>query len=498
MNSQSPIRLSKSKFLSGLQCLKRLYLEIHTPELASKVDPVRKAIMEMGTEVGVMARKRFPEGVLVQESYRQTSAALRRTSELVQDTSTCAIFEGAFEWQGTLVRVDVLERVTAHSWKLIEVKSTARVKAIHIHDLAVQAQVLLGAGIQLVGMNLMHLNTRYLYEGGPLDLEALFVVADLTESVQERLPHVAVQLTEMRRILSEPVPPTIAPDSHCHSPYECQFWDNCTKEKPPRWVYVLPGSRQTFYDLQAKGIETIDEIPKDFHLTILQQRMKDNVEWMSDEFSTILRAVEYPIHHLDFEMFMPAIPPYPGTRPYRPIPIQWSNHIEYEDGTIQHESYLCTDPKDPREEIAHSVLATVRQSGTICVYSENERHILLSLGDSVPSLKSSLEAVVERLWDLFWVLQNHYYHPGFAGSFSIKTVLPALVPSLSYDNLDVQNGAMASVIYRKMVFEEPDLIERSRMATAMREYCARDTQGMLNLRHVLLGKSKQAAMNTKG
>ena len=493
MNSQAPIRLSKSRFLSGLQCPKRLYLEIHFPELAGAIDPERRAIMDMGTEIGEIARRRFPQGILVEQSYRQTSAALRRTAELIQDPDTSAIFEGAFEWQGTLVRVDILQRVKDDTWRLIEVKSTAKVKRTHIHDLAVQSEVLLGAGIQLSGTALMHLNTRYVYEGGPLDLEALFVIADLTEVVKERSQSVSQQLGEMRQVLSEPLPPMIEPDGHCHSPYECPFWENCTKEKPVRWIYYLPGSRQTFKDLQGEGIESIDDIPHDFHLNVLQQRMKDNVEWMSSEFPAILRMVEYPIHHFDFEMFMPAIPPYPGTRPYRPIPIQWSNHIEYEDGSIHHESYLCTDPKDPREEIANSVLATLREAGTICVYSENERHILLSLAESFPSLKGLLLKVVDRLWDLFSILQNHYYHPAFAGSFSIKSVLPALVPSMTYENLDVQNGAMASMMYRKMVFNEPDLIERSRIANALLEYCARDTEGMLELRRVLLRKTIHAS-----
>ena len=448
--------------------------------------------MDMGTEIGEMARRRFPGGILVEQSYRQTAAALRRTAELIQDPATPAIFEGAFEYQGTLVRVDILQRLDAHTWKLIEVKSTAKVKRTHLHDLAVQSEVLQGAGVSLVGTVLMHINTRYIYEGGPLDLDALFVMADVSEAVNERSQHVSEQLQEMRRVLHTPLPPTIEPDEHCHSPYECPFWTHCIKDKPDRWVYYLPGSRQTFNTLRAEGIETIDDIPQNFQLNVLQQRMKDNVEWMSSEFPSILRAVQYPIHHFDFEMFMPAIPPYPGTRPYRPIPIQWSNHIEFEDGRIQHESYLCTDPKDPREEIANTVLATVRGEGTICVYSENERHILLSLAESFPALKHSLNKVVDRLWDLFSILQKHYYHPAFGGSFSIKSVLPALVPSMAYGDLDVQNGAMASVMYRKMVFHETDLIERSRIANALLEYCARDTLGMLELRHVLLEKTAKA------
>jgi len=493
-----PIRLSKSKFLSGRQCAKRLYYEVHSPELAGEIDPERQAIMNMGTEIGEIARRRFPHGILVTETYRQTSAALRRTTELVKDPTTSVIFEGAFEWQGTLVRVDILERIVQDTWRLIEVKSTAKVKPIHVHDLAVQAEVLLGAGIQLARLGLMHLNTRYLYQGGPLDLEALFVIGDLTEAVTQQAPNVHEQLEEMRHMLRAPFPPSIAPDGHCHAPYVCPFWANCTKEKPSRWIYHLPGSRKTFKDLEDQGIEIIDEIPSGFNLTLLQQRMKDHVEWMSPEFSTVMQSVEYPIHHLDFEMFMPAIPPYPGTRPYRPIPIQWSNHIEYEDGSIQHESYLCTEPKDPREEIAKSIIATVGGSGTICVYSENERHILLSLAEAFPPLKEDLLKVVERLWDLLAIIQQHYYHPDFHGSLSIKAVLPALVPHMAYDDLSIQNGAMASVVYRKMAFEEQDLIERSRMASNLQDYCARDTLGMLRLRHVLLEKAAAISASCSG
>ena len=486
---RSSVRLSKSKFLSGLQCSKRLYLEVHQPELAGVVDPERQAIMDMGTEVGAIARQRFAGGVLVEESYRQPRAALRRTASLVQDPTITAIFEGAFEWQDTLVRVDILERLTVDTWRLVEVKSTSKVKRTHIHDVAVQAEVLSGAGIVLAEVGLMHLNTHYIYQGGELDLHALFSITDLTESVVAKRSHVSQELDRMRQVLQAPSSPVVAPDNHCHRPYRCSFWEHCTKEKPSRWIYHLPGSREVFRDLDAKGIEIIDDIPEDVPLTMLQQRMKDHVEWISPELSTILRDVAYPVHHLDFETFMPAIPLYAGTRPYRPIPIQWSNHIEYDDGTIQHETYLCTDPKDPREEVANSVLATLGDSGTICVYSDNERQILLALAEVCPGLKERLTHVVERLWDLFLVIQNHYYHPDFHGSLSIKSVLPALVPSMAYDNLDVPNGAMASVVYRKMVFEEQDLIERSRMAHALRVYCGQDTLGMLELRRVLLDKT---------
>jgi hypothetical protein len=179
------------------------------------------------------------------------------------------------------------------------------------------------------------------------------------------------------------------------------------------------------------------------------------------------------------------------------MPFQWSNHIEYEDGTVVHQRYLCTDGRDPREELALQLLESLGETGSICVYSEYERFLLFALGDVLPHLKPALSKVVRRLWDLLSVIQQHYYHPDFRGSYSIKTpdfrgsysiktVLPALVPALAYDNLTIQNGAVAAVMYQKMVFSETDLMERAHIAQALEEYCGRDTWAMVELRRVLM------------
>ncbi len=479
-------RLSKSRFLAGLQCHKRLYLEIHSPELATPPTPDRRAIMDMGTDVGVLAREFFTNGVLVEETHRQIPAALARTAELVADPTVTAIFEGAFVWEGILVRVDAIERLDATRWRLVEVKATSKVKATHLDDLAIQSAVLEGAGLVVDGCYLMHLNTQYVFLGGDLNLDEMFALDNMTEEVRARRLLVQPQLEDMRAILQNPMPPLIVPDGHCFQPYECPFWDYCTKEKPPRWVFYLPGSSKIQKILLEEEVETIDDIPAHIQLTDIQQHVKANVEWVSPLLRARLRSVRYPVHHLDFETFMPAIPVYPHTRPYRPIPFQWSNHIEYEDGTVVHHHFLCVDGRDPREELAQKLLDSLGETGSVCVYSEYERFLLFALGDFLPYLKPALTKVVRRLWDLLSVIQQHYYHPKFAGSFSIKNVLPALVPELAYDDLAIQNGAVAAVMYQKMVFSETDLMERAQTAQALEDYCGRDTWAMVELRRVLM------------
>lgn len=481
-------RLSKSRFLSGRQCEKRLHFEVYSPKLASEIDGQRQAMLDMGKQIGDTAQLCFPGGQLVTEGYRQSAAALERTAILMADPTIPAIFEAAIQHDGTLIRVDVLERSGAETWRLIEVKASSRVKAVHYLDLAVQAHVLQGAGITISNMCLMHMNRHYVYQGGEIDLRQLFVIEDVTEEVLSRLSNIPAQLGHLREMLTEEIPPNIEPGGHCHTPYECPFWEHCTKDKSDRWIYHLPGTKEVVRRMIKQGIESIDDIPSRVKLSSMQQRMKDNVEWVSPELQEVLGSIQYPVHHLDFETFMPAIPLYLKTRPYQPVPTQWSNHIQSHDATLRHETYLCTDQRDPREELAVALLASLGKEGSICVYSDYEKYVMTALADALPSLRTELLQLIGRLWDLLSVIQSHYYHPGFSGSFSIKSVLPTLVPSLRYDDLEIRNGATASAMYHHMVFKETDWVERQRLESALHEYCALDTLGMVELRRALAEK----------
>lgn len=485
-------RLSKSKFLSGLQCHKRLYLEIHAPELATEPDEQTQAILDNGTELGELARRLFPGGMLVDFGRPGLEEALAMTRELIADPSVPAIFEATFKFDNVLVRVDVLERVSPQMWRLIEVKASTKVKAVHLEDLAVQAYVLTGAGLCLGGINLMHLNRSYVYPGGEIDLRQLFVQQDLTEAVSGRLADVPARLALMKEMLMRWAPPDIQAGNQCHDPYTCPFWEHCTEDKPERWIFYLSGPKSTFERLIEQGIETIDDIPADFPLSVVQQRMKENIEWIGPLLKTAMRSLRYPVHHLDFETFMPAVPRYPGTRPYQSLPFQWSNHIELEDGTVRHEEFLCTQPQDPREEFVEALLQSVGRAGSICVYSDYERLLLLRLADALPAFRREIHGVISRLWDLLSVVQRHYYHPDFKGSFSLKSVLPALVPSLDYADLTIRDGGVASLLYYRMISGRSGSDsegDKTRISSALLEYCKRDTLGMLEVRRALSWKA---------
>lgn len=488
-------RLSKSKFLSGLQCHKRLYLEVHHPALATKPDAATQAIFDMGTEVGELARSRFPGGTLVEAGYRQSEAALVQTAALIQDPTVPAIFEAAVFHSGVLIRADVLERVlTAEGqpcgWRLIEVKSSTKVKDVHLEDLAVQSEVILGAGLTLVSVCLMHINTAYLYRNGAIDLRELFAIQDLSEAVAQRRAAVPERLATMSRMLLQAQPPAIEPDRHCHTPYDCPFWEHCTKDKPARWIHYLPGSKQVVDQLTQQGVTTIDEIPAGTRLSPVQRRVKENVEWVSEKLGPTLKTVQFPVHHLDFETVMLAVPRFPETRPYQALPVQWSNHIEQDHGDVVHHEYLHGAGTDPRKQLAEALLESLGSKGSICVYSPYEKSVIEQLAEALPLLRTALRALVKRIWDLHPIVRDHYYHPHFDGSYSLKEVLPALVPSMGYDDLAIKEGGHAASQYYRMVFVETDWVERAKIQEALLAYCKRDTLAMVELRRALKEKAQ--------
>ncbi len=488
--TSTPPRLSKSKYLSGLQCLKRVYLQIHHPQFATAPDASTQVILDMGTEIGELARRRFPGGVLVTAGHRQREAALAHTAELVQNLTVSRIFEGAFLHDGVFVRVDILERLPSQelispSWRLIEVKSSTRIKDVHLDDLAIQSQVLLGAGLSLTTTCLMHINTGYVYEEREVDLDKLFTIQDVTEAVTNRRADVPGQVAAIKTVLHQSQPPVIEPDHHCHSPYECPFWNHCTKDKPARWIYHLPGSKHVAGRLIEQGISIIDDIPVGSTLSLAQRRVKENVEWVSAKLGPALRSVQYPVHHLDFETVMLAVPRFPSTRPYQSIPVQWSNHLELESGKLVHQEFLHSDPTEPRKRWAEALIESLGERGSICVYSAYEEAMMKQLVEAFPEFYAVFKTIIKRLWDLHPIIKDHYYHPFFQGSYSIKSVLPALVPSMGYEDLTIRGGGQAASEYYRMVFVETDWIEQTMIREALLRYCARDTLAMVELRRAL-------------
>ncbi|MEA2625796.1 MAG: hypothetical protein QOD06_1841 [Candidatus Binatota bacterium] len=449
-------QLSKTRFLSGLQCEKRLYFESYYPGLATPFDAATRARLDEGRRVGELARRRFAGGWLVAHDNVHHREAELETRWKMADPSVPAVYEAAFTHADVRVRADVLVRAPDGAFDLIEVKASTGVRPVHEPDLAVQLYVLEGAGVRIRRAGLMHLNRDYIYMGGAHDLSGLFAITDLTDSARAMRPLIGERLALLRAGLAHGDPPLRAPGEQCWEPYECPFVAHCGAERPSR----------SFADPPNEGA-------------------RDGIRYVDPAIHGALAGAAFPIHFLDFETFMPAIPLYAGTRPYETIPFQWSDHVLDARGELSHREYLHDGDGDPRRRFAETLIEALGAEGAIVVYTAYEERCIRALEQALPDLAPALAAVRGRLFDIHRVIRSHVYEPAFNGSFSLKAVLPALVPGLGYDDLAIRDGRLASVTYGEIVRGESADGRRAELRDQLLAYCQRDTLAMLELYRTL-------------
>ncbi len=481
-------QLSKSRFIAGMQCPLRLWNDIYRRELATPFSDTQQAIFDRGAAIGELAQERYPGGVLVGFKPWEREEAIAETNRLLSDPGVPAIYEAALEHEGVFVRVDVLAR-NGEGWDLVEVKASTRPdKEVFQRDAAIQHWVATGAGLTIHRAGILVLNRDYVYPGGAYDLDQLFRFGEASDFCREQLETTGSTVEEFHRLLASESPPDIPVGEHCFTPYECPYYGACsegisTPEHPISELYRLNGARRE--RLEAAGIEAITEIPDDFDLTPLQQRTRQAVSsgepWVSPRLHEVLAEPDWPLFYLDFEAWQPALPPFPGMRPFQAIPFQFSAHIEAADGELTHREYLHQEATDPRRDLAEKLLETLETSGSIVVYSGYERRMIGDLAEHLPDLREPLLALNSRLWDLLPVIRDHYYHPDFRGSFSIKNVLPALVDGEHWASLSISDGMAAAIAYESALFSESSDDRREQVFADLREYCALDTRAMVDL-----------------
>jgi hypothetical protein len=224
----------------------------------------------------------------------------------------------------------------------------------------------------------------------------------------------------------------------------------------------------------------------------MQQRVveaaKSGKVWRSRHLPVALAHLLPPISFIDFETFNPAIPLYSGTRPYQRLPFQWSLHSDNGSGDLDHHEFLATGDVDPRRKFSETLLAaTERLTGPIATWSSFEASTLRELAETFPDLAEHLDGVIGRLVDLLPICRNNVVHPRFRGSYSIKSVLRAVAPDLSYEDLNIGEGGAASAAFYQIV-ADPKLTPEARngLRQALLKYCELDTLALARVHRWLL------------
>jgi predicted RecB family nuclease len=480
--------LSKTRYMCGRQCPKRLWQTVYDPEPAE--EPLPGTVMGMGTEVGIKARLLWPGGVLVDTKHQ--GEAIKRTEALIADPSVPAIFEAALVHDGVLIRVDSLERLPDGRWRLNEVKSSTRIKDEHLEEVALQAYVNAGSGLELADACLVYIDNKYIRKD-KIDGKALFCREDVSENLIPLLSKVPERIANMHAVLSLREAPEIRPSRHCFQPHDCEFWKRCTVEKPKNWVFYIPRISSANFDaLELSNVVSMKDVPTDFPLDPKQQRVvdvsKSGKVYRSPKLAEMLEVLVPPANYLDFETFSPAIPIYVNTRPHQRIPFQWSLHHNDGSGSLIHADFLAEGETDPRRDFSETLLRASEQfPGAIMAWSQYEGNVIRDMAQLFPDLADELTALRHRIVDLLRIVHDHVAHPDFQGSYSMKAVAPAVAPELTYDDLDIADGGEASAAFYRIVADRTLAPEgRDELRESLLKYCARDTLALAYVHHWLM------------
>jgi len=502
--------MTKSDLLSFRQCPRKLWLELHRPDLLPEPDSTSDRRAIDGIKVGEKARSVLGPDLLWPPGESDLAEAATRARQMLfaaPDTPAVEVpmlRDRLYARADALVPVSggyVLRETKASTFPLKKDKITPDApEPHHLDDVAIQAWVMETSGFNCVRVELNLLDSQWRYPGND-DYGGLFRQMDVTGLLTERQVQVPVWAAAARDVIAGPMPHVLT-GRQCQEPYACPFVCFCKMGEPPEPehpIELLPdsGGKALARRLkESKGYTSILQ-PAEEELggkaAALYRRMqaahRDGRAILEPGAREVLQRFGYPRYFLDFEGIDLPVPRWVGVRPYEHVPFQWSCHVEREPGVFGHAEFLDLSGADPSLPCIDRLRRVIdpEDGGPIFVYHATyERGRLMQLAERHPEHAQVLQRYVERLVDLLPLVKENFYDPRMRGSFSIKKVLPAVADDLRYDELDeVQEGMGAQVAYLKAIFARPGRERMADLDRKLRRYCRQDTWAMVEIAHFL-------------
>ena len=479
--------LSKSSFIKGLQCDKHLYLYKYHYDEMDEVSQMQKAIFQRGTDVGKLAQQLFPGGFDASppNAFLYNKCVSDTISQI--NNGTNIIYEAGFLFNEVLAIADIIVR-DDEKWNIYEVKSSTSISETYLKDAALQYYVISNSGIDINDFSIIYINNKYIRKG-ELDLDQLFFTESVLKDILRLQPFVAENVERLKKVVKKKEMPEIDIGMHCHDPYTCGFFNYCRKHIPENSVFEFSGMRSAKkYDLYRKGIIHMKDVPESFKLSqnnrIQLDVYKSGIPIINNEaIANFLEDFNYPLYFMDFESFQPAVPLYENTKPYQQIPFQYSVHYKKnKKAELKHFEFLAEPGDDPRIKFIENLSMHLTGNGDIIVYNKSfEIERLKEIALAFPQFDESIEEIILRIKDLMIPFrQKYYYAKEMKGSYSIKAVLPALVPELSYETLEINEGGLATIAYETLQIET-DMIKITEIRNQLLEYCKLDTLAMVKI-----------------
>jgi hypothetical protein len=473
--------LSKSKYLSGLQCPKLLWTQINEPGEIPEPDTVTQYIFDQGHVVGEYAKQIFPGGIDIPQD--DILENVSKTKDLL--TERKPLFEAGILSGNVYSRVDILNPANDDEWEIIEIKSSTSVKDVHIDDVSFQKHCCEKAGLKIRTCKLGYINSQYV-KNGEIDPTKLFILEDISPQVEETSKGIEKRVFNLLDVISNTICPEVNIGKHCLVPYECPLREKCWDFLPENSIFDLRGGKTRQFSLYEQGIISIKDIPNDIPLSRQQQIQKECViagttHVEGKEIRLFLDMLQYPLYYLDFETMGPAIPIYDGMRPYQTIPFQFSLHIvENDESEPVHHSFLADGIADPRPQLLHELQSLLGSEGSIIAYNSSyEEGVLKELVEAFPEYGDLLECILTRIVDLLFPFSQFlYYHASQKDTASLKKVLPAIT-GRGYEEMGIGDGMDASIAYERITYGSATQEEIARVRADLLKYCKLDTEGMI-------------------
>lgn len=460
--------LTKSEYLSYLDAPKHLWASTHG-EQSLPLSLFDQHLMAQGYEVEklakhfVLGRAGKPENMQWQGTYTHGEYEIR-TDALVYDP-------------------------TENVYDLYEIKSSSsdedygKPKNIHLYDTTFQALVLESL-MTLRHVYVVTLNKEYV-RGEELDLDELFLATEIDAEVEHLRDEVEAGRQEALRISALTESRTVEP---CYKPKTCPYPRVCHPDLPEYSIYDIARlTHDKAQSLRDEGILDIHDVPTDFPLSAKQRVQVDVAQ---SGFPKIdrrgvaheLEKLTAPLYFLDYETYPVAIPMYPGYKPHQHMVFQYSLHVLGKDDTEpEHFEYIHTEGGDPAPALLAHLRDHIGPTGSVLVWNKKfEMGKNEEMAERYPEYRDFLMDLNSRIYDLGDTFAYQIYvHPDFKGSWSIKNVLPVMVPDLSYHDLEIGKGDVAMLAWWEMTRGHISDERREEIKANLLEYCGLDTYAML-------------------
>ena len=481
------MNLSKSTYCKGLQCKKMLWLEKNKPEVLEEKD--NEAIMEQGNLVHEVARYLFGNHINI-EYTDNLNEMIKDTYRTIESYKDIIITEASFKYEKNFCSIDILKK-KGESYELYEVKSSTSLKDVYINDASYQYYILTNLGFKVTKCSVVVINTQY-ERVGNLDLNKLFLINDITNTVLSLQPKVKNSIEEINKYMENELEQNEEITENCFKPYACPFFQYCTRNLPTPNVFditLTPGI--TGLKFYQKGIYSFEDLLK----TNINNKQKQRIEFElynkkdyidKNNIKTFLGTLSYPLYFLDFETYQMPIPLYDKVHPYEQVPFQYSLHyLLNAKENLKHAEFLGESGTDPRRKLAESLVKDIPLN--VCTLAYNmkfEKGVIKRLATLYPDLKEHLMNIHDNIKDLMIPFEKRYYYTkNMHGSSSIKHVLPSLFPNspeLDYHNLElIQNGTDAMNSFRTLENMTPSKQKHTR--ERLLRYCELDTYAMVKI-----------------